>query len=162
MPYPRSRPLKPQYIRPLLGHSHQFIERHQPATLYMWRNNKHTPKLPLCPDILSPPWHIIWIFRTIHVKLTSRFRGSLGTWAHPDPQIWRPNCTVWWPSVQFKCKKMNFRALIFYFFKKIPASLCLSWILYFFHILLVSLCSLSHLMCMLLHYIESSHNLSFL
>ena len=61
------------------------------------------------------------------------------------------------PSVQFESKIMNFRALVFIFSKKFPALLHLASILYFFHILLVSICSVFYLMCILLHYIDSSH-----
>ena len=89
----------------------------------------------------------------------------------PTPRFGGPTYTVWRPHCQFKSKIMNFEALIFYFFKKFSSLASLSMNIIFFHILLVSLCSLFHLvfimcillyyiMCILLHYIDSSHNLS--
>ena len=69
------------------------------------------------------------------------------------------------PSVQFKSKRMNFRALILYFFQKFfsltsldinllflshSSSLTLLIISYIFHFLI----------CILLHYMDSTNNLS--
>ena len=93
------------------------------------------------------------------------------------PRFGGPSYTVWRPHCKFKSKIINFGALFFIFSKNFPASLRSASTLYIFHILLVSLCSLFHLlkcillyyimcillyyiMCILLHYNDSSHNLS--
>ena len=76
--------------------------------------------------------------------LTSRFGG--------------PTVQFGGPSVQFKSKIL---ALIFYFSKKFQPCLAqYEYYMYVFYILLVLLCSLIHTVCILLHYINSSHNLS--
>ena len=115
------------------------------------------------PDEPTVDWHVRNCSKSIKEALAD---PGGGPGPPPDPG---PSYTVWRPHCKFKSKIINFGAFIFYFSKNFPASLRSPWILYFFHILLVSFCSLFHLlmcillyyiMCILLHYIDSCHNLS--
>ena len=72
----------------------------------------------------------------IRNKNTSGSRGQGPS--PPTPRFGGQTVQFGGPSVQFKSKIMNFRALIFSF---VSALLHLARILYFFRILLVSLCS---------------------